>query len=419
MKQLSIWLVLELILVTIVMWWAFDPVVVNTYVGHMPMGYDHSRMVELTMGNSLKVDEEDKWTVHEFDKEYDAITAQLEALPEVECMFEDRGHYAPLFNVNLAGSTYYLDSGDSLVCWNRDFYPGSRVFQAFGIQSLTPSVPQEHLTDSAAYNADIIITRTAAMKMFGTTDVRGRRVMSHRGGRMENGEFVLDDTYYNIRAVVEDFRHTPLGFYPCVVYRCQGLMRDDSSFILRLRQGVSATAFVEKYRRWFEQDLRAGSVYVRSVMTGDESMSNTLERFGIVTQNRRNLLIALFFGVNVAFGVVGTLLMHTRRRSEEAGVMRAFGATRLRVFGMFISEAFVMTTVSVAVGCIIYLQIALSKGFYSNDHEAELWFNDFWTHFAVLSTIIYLIILLLVMAGTAIPAWNICRQDITKTLKDE
>ena len=80
MKQLSIWLVLELILVTIVMCWAFDPVVVNTYVGHMPMGYDPSRMVELTMGNSLKVDEEDKWTVHEFDKEYDAITAQLEEI---------------------------------------------------------------------------------------------------------------------------------------------------------------------------------------------------------------------------------------------------------------------------------------------------------------------------------------------------
>ncbi|MBQ4276474.1 MAG: hypothetical protein II750_00030, partial [Bacteroidaceae bacterium] len=188
MKQLSIWLVLELILVTIVMCWAFDPVVVNTYVGHLPMGYDPSRMVELTMGNSLKVDEEDKWTVHEFNKEYDVITAQLEALPEVECVFEDRNHYAPLFHSSsLAGSTYYLDSGDSLVCWNRDFYPGSRVFQVFGIQSLTPSVPQEHLTDSAAYNADIIITRTAAMKMFGTTDVCGRRVMAHRGGRMENG----------------------------------------------------------------------------------------------------------------------------------------------------------------------------------------------------------------------------------------
>ena len=46
-RKSSIWLALELILVTIACWWAFDPLLVTSYVTHMPLGYDTDRLVQL------------------------------------------------------------------------------------------------------------------------------------------------------------------------------------------------------------------------------------------------------------------------------------------------------------------------------------------------------------------------------------
>ena len=115
--------------------------------------------------------------------------------------------------------------------------------------------------------------------------------------------------------------------------------------------------------------------------------------------------------------------MYTRQRREEAGVRRAFGATRWGIFWGFIREAWLLTTVSVLLGCIIYFQFAVSRGIYDNfaspDSAIRLWFDDFGTHFLVVSIIVYLIILCAVLIATAIPAWRICRSEITEALKDE
>ena len=119
----------------------------------------------------------------------------------------------------------------------------------------------------------------------------------------------------------------------------------------------------------------------------------------------------------------GTLLMYTRQRREEAGVRRAFGATKWSVFWGFIREAWLLTTLSVVAGCAIYFQYAIAHGLYSDfgsfNPAVRYWFDDFGTHFLVVSAIVYLIILCAVLIATAIPAWRICRSEITEALKDE
>jgi hypothetical protein len=93
------------------------------------------------------------------------------------------------------------------------------------------------------------------------------------------------------------------------------------------------------------------------------------------------------------------------------------------VFWGFIREAWLLTTVSVLLGCIIYFQFAASRGlcddFSALNPAVHYWFDDFGTHFLVVSVIVYLIILCAVLIATAIPAWRICRSEITVALKDE
>ena len=136
----------------------------------------------------------------------------------------------------------------------------------------------------------------------------------------------------------------------------------------------------------------------------------------------RNILIAAFFAINLSFGVFGTLLMYMRQRKEEAGVKRAYGATKWSVFWGFIREAWILTTVSVLIGCTIYFQYQISNDAYETGIYVNLavhhWFESIETHFPIVSLCVYLYILIVVLLGTAIPAWRISRSRITEALRD-
>ena len=81
------------------------------------------------------------------------------------------------------------------------------------------------------------------------------------------------------------------------------------------------------------------------------------------------------------------------------------------------------TIESIGVGCIIYFQFATAHGLYdgftSRNPAVHLWFDDFGAHFLVVSAFVYIIIMCTVLVGTAIPAWRICRSEITKSLREE
>ena len=56
-RKTSIWLAFSLILVTIALWWTFDPLIVNTYVMRLPVGYDLDRIVKLEVASSVAIRE--------------------------------------------------------------------------------------------------------------------------------------------------------------------------------------------------------------------------------------------------------------------------------------------------------------------------------------------------------------------------
>ena len=119
---------------------------------------------------------------------------------------------------------------------------------------------------------------------------------------------------------------------------------------------------------------------------------------------RRNLLVAVFFLVNLCLGVVGTFWLQTRTRREEVGVMLSFGATPGRIVRLLLGEGAVLTTLGTLVGCFIYLQYAISEGLsrgvsYYEGLPPEYWTDFFWAHFLIVSLFVYAILLVVVSTG--------------------
>ena len=414
-RRTSLWLALELILVTIICWWTFDPVLKRIYLYNLPFGYDIDRVVRMEVASTLNKSErlERKEGI---STEEEMLLRKVQDLDDVEVAFRSV-YSAPGFYEDYNTFCRVQDS-----IWMRFpttyFQRESPIFKTYGIQSLTLGVPTDELTNDCEEDKTVIISRSLAMAYFGTTDVAGQNIKIYNFGRDDM------DTIYHIRAVVEDVRHYWLDRNQTSNYICsiKGQSMTNMPIVVRLREGVSPEQFREKCEHEWQQSLTTDHCYIRKIESVREDNDFRTGRFDGRLMHR-NVLIAAFFAINLALGVFGTLIMYTRQRKEEAGVRRAFGATKWSVFWGFIREAWVLTTVSVLIGCAIYFQYHISGDFYSREGYLNpifhYWFDSIETNFPIVSLCVYLFILCTVLIGTAIPAWRICRSEITDSLREE
>ena len=420
-RKTSIWLALELVLVTFACWWAFDPIIVTSYVNNLPLGYDTDRLVRFEVASKLSHNGRYE-QLRAVENEEESLLQKIQQMDGVEMAYPAVN--SPI-GCGIYNMSYYLFNGDdSIQAEHYGFTKDDKMFEVYGIESLTPEVPTSELTHDCDWERTIILTRSLAMTLFGTIDVAGRTVKAKfYGYDEEKGDFGWLTTNMPIRAVVEDVRSSRYQRDYTILFVCQSGPSFNVPIIARLRDGVDAQRFIEEHQHEMLHDLVTDRCYVRQMRTLSEISNKETEKYAVSRQARRNLFIAAFFAINLAFGVFGTLLMYTRQRREEAGVRRAFGATRWSVFWNFISEAWLLTTISVVAGCAIYFQFATTHGLFSHflgtNGASHYWFDDFGTHFLVVSVIVYLVLLCAVLIATAIPAWRICRSEITVALKDE
>ena len=197
-----------------------------------------------------------------------------------------------------------------------------------------------------------------------------------------------------------------------------------SQLLIRLKPDVNVRRYVEEQNFRLKQFATEGLAIVS--FTPYEDLATSKNQFASpMLSYDFNLAVstALFFLINLCLGVIGTFWMQTKRRTEESGIMRAFGATRGRIMGMFLAEGFILTTVSMFITCVLYLN-------YVKTGLGELripycfqpdptWVANKPLHFLIISGIVYVIILVVVSIGIAIPAWNICRTKVVEALRDE
>ena len=181
--------------------------------------------------------------------------------------------------------------------------------------------------------------------------------------------------------------------------------------------------FLHDFKPWMLQTLRAGNLYARDLKTYRQAIDEA-EFSGSSSLYRRNLLVAVFFLINLCLGVAGTFWLQTRTRREEIGVMLSFGGTPGHIVRLLLGEGVVLTTVAVLVGCFVYLQFALSEGLslgmnWEENLRPEYWTDFFGQHFLIVSLIVYAILLVVVSVGVYLPARHISRIQPTEALRDE
>ena len=414
------WLLAELILVAILSWYIFDPVMVVTYERHLPLGYDADRLCMVSVG-----------MLSQEAPGYETQAADSASLMQTYLNLVDRARQHP--DVEQAtpvlsfvypgamgnGTSSFIAEGDSVAhtALFIEFLPHTHFFETYGFQSGKGSMSAAQLSDLD--NGDYyIMTEDLLEGMFRTHIYRNQRCWKVNG---------TDTCYTAVKGTVKsckylsDKRPVPIVFMPLQNPDIRSSL-DNMRIVVRLKEGVRMERFLHDFRPWMLRQLRIGNLYARELQSYDEI--NAAREFSDSTVlYRRSLSIALFFLVNLCLGVIGTFWMQTRTRREEVGVMLSYGATPHRIRLLLLGEGTALTTLATFIGCFIYLQYAFSEGLNTGSSLMEAvtpsWVDNFGLHFFFVSLMVYVILLLVVWIGIYIPAHRISSISPTEALRDE
>lgn len=423
----SVWLFLELIVITVVAWVVIDPAVVNLYYMNQPVGYDSDRLVLTEIKRIYNSDGTGSANAMEQMNEYlPRLVEKLKATDDIENVYGYENPYSALSH-RYGGLRLICRENDTIGVSSVTFVDGQHFFETYGLKPLPGSPSAEELSELQQKSRQVVLSESAAKAIFATTEgVVGRNITEP--GQGENTPEPM-----TVAGVVEDVQHVRFGSTHSTLYSPRQPDYYTKYLILRLKKGVRPARYVAEHASDVMNLAKTPFMRISKIMPYEESLLADDLQEGLPQETNMNLALALFFLANLSLAVIGTVWLQAKRRTEECGVRRAFGATRLRLLLSFLAEGALMATVAVVIGCVIYLNYAYSgyetqgglesfKMYTSQLNMPPLsdltWVDHFWPHFLIVSAVVYIIILCTVLIGTAIPALKIINTRITNSLRE-
>ena len=427
-RREEIWLFLELVVITVVAWVVIDPAVVNLYYMNQPVGYDSDRLVYAEVKWIYNSDGTGSYNAIERINEYlPRLMEKLKATDEVENVYGYENPYSAISS-SYSSQRLICREHDTIGVSNVKFIEGLHFFETYGLKPIPGSPSAEELSKMNNKSRQVVLSESAAKAIFGTVeDIVGRSISEP--GQGENTPEPM-----TVAGVVEDVQHVRFGSTHSTLYSPSLPVYCPCFLILRLRKGVKPEKYVEEHARDVMNMAKMPFMRISKIMPYGEFLHKGDLQDGLPQETNTNLALALFFLINLSLAVIGTVWLQAKRRTEECGVRRAYGATKPRLLLSFLAEGALMATVAIIIGCIIYLNYAhsgyeIQGGIESfNMYTSELnmpplsdltWVDHFWPHFLIVSGVVYIIILCTVLIGTTIPALKIINTRITNALRDE
>lgn len=411
-RRHNLWIMLELIVISIVTWAVIDPLFVLKYNQSIPNGYEPDDLYRLELTRN-KTD-----TISVPAEDYVRIMRGLRNHRDIEsatCVLSGAYPSSPGNNMN----EVFKDSVRVRTTYI-PFFTNSSFFQTWRFRSAKDGT-WESLENLEMPKGSVIMSEDAVELLSGGKDLTGQSVYS-----------VYDSTEIRVQGVMEPIKMRN-SMQPYLVrlvsYGSEDQMPRwafDSGMriFFRTKADVPEGRFIEEFMQWVDDNLSSGSLVFSKLTPFHEVQRESDLQEGVTSKIRMRYALAYFFIINLLLAVSGTFWLHTRTRHEEIGIRLSYGASPGRICRMLIMEGFVLTTIAVVIGCFLYFQWAYYEGFYTLDDgvpgNGGLYLtNHFLAHFCIVSLLVYAVMLVVTWLGVYIPARSISRISPVEALRDE
>ena len=396
------WLAIELLVVSVVMWYITDNLYCTTATYLEPRGFDISHCYLIKMGK-LNKKSPDYVFYQEGDEEKDVLELlnRIQHRPDVEAASLSYISY-PYNGSNIRNSLQM--QGDSIIFNNSlilrlvtpDFV---RVFRYKGVNGETPEQLAKILEEDkllASENLYDIVDRKlkdyVGQPFFLNGDTTETQILGAALQTVRYDDFQQARFSYSMMAKLWQFN---ADMELCVRIHPE----HDKDFITRIKADS-------------ESQYRIGNIFISDIRSFKDIRRNYQQA---QTNGVRNLVTGMaFLLVNIFLGLLGTFWFRTQQRKSEIALHKAHGATNQMVFTRLLSEGWLLLLIITPLALIIDFNLAYA--------ELNAWRNG--TTFEVdrllfCALISFLLIGLMITVGVGIPARKAIKVDPAEALHDE
>ena len=399
------WLAIELLVVSVVMWFITDMLYVRIATYLEPRGFDisHCYLIEMSMLNEKSPDYVE---YGKGDEQRDVLELlnRIQHRPDVEAASLSINSY-PYNGSN--GTTSMQLQGDSVIISNwliRRFVTPDfvRVFRYEGANGETPEQLAQMLEEGKflasenVYNHKKLGNRNLKDYIGKPFHLHGDTTQTYTLGTalktVRYDDFQQARNSYSMMQKIYWYRSY---FELCVRVRPE----HDKDFIARLKADS-------------ESQYRIGNVFISNI----RSFKDLRQNFQQYQYNemRNNFTGMAFLLVNIFLGLLGTFWFRTQQRQSEIALHKAHGATNQMVFTRLLSEGWLLL--------LIVTPIALAIDFNLAHAELNSWRNGTtleWDRLLFCGGISFALIALMIAIGIGIPARKAMKIDPAEALHNE
>ena len=399
------WIAIELLVVSVVMWFITDMLYVRIATYLEPRGFDisHCYLIEMGMLNEKSPDYV-KYSKGDEQKDVLELLNRIQHRPDVEAASLSINSY-PYNGSN--GTTSMQLQGDSVIVSNwliRRFVTPDfvRVFRYEGANGETPEQLAQMLEEGKflasenVYNHKKLGKRNLKDYIGKPFHLHGDTTQTYTLGTalktVRYDDFQQARNSYSMMQKIYWYRSY---FELCVRVRPE----HDQDFIARLKADS-------------ESQYRIGNVFISNI----RSFKDIRQSFQQYQYNemRNNFTGMAFLLINIFLGLLGTFWFRTQQRKSEIALHKAHGATNRMVFTRLLSEGWLLLLVITPLALAIDFNLAYA--------ELNSWRNGTtleWDRLLICGGISFALIALMIAIGIGIPARKAMKIDPAEALHDE
>lgn len=403
----NLWLALELLLVSVVMWYIIDLLYCRMATYLEPRGFDTEHCYLINMG--VLTDKSPDYTpysdTHKQSDEVRELVERLRRRPEVEVV-----------SLSLSAYPYNGSNGSAEVDYDTLHAPRwtirriatpdfVRVFRYQGTRGETSEQLAEIL-ERGDFLASDNLYRKYGVPM---TSLVGKKEFYLFGDTTQT--YRLGAALQNVRW--DDYSQASTSY--SMVYNMNLLPDDwinaDNELCIRVRADRDQN-FMENLKADSEKQFRIGNLYISDIKSFKDIRRSFQQ--GDTSQMRILVVGMGFLLLNIFLGLLGTFWFRTQQRRGEIALHKAMGATDGAVFGRLMSEGIFLLLIVTVPAVIIDIVMA--------HFELNSWRNGTtleWSRLAFCVAATFVLIAAMIGVGIGLPARRAMKVQPAEALHDE
>lgn len=402
----NMWLVIELLVISVVLWYAIDFLFVTWSVYKEPRGFDidHCYQISTAELSPQHPDYIPDRSNEDIYNDYEELMRRIQMRPEVESAALSMN--STPYNGSNSGVQYLVDS-----IWSQGYVIARRVTPDFpkvfrwkGARGETSEQLSEILKRGDLLVSDNLL-QYSMEKPIPMTEYVGKKIIINNdtANPVRVGASIVPVRYNDFsqdqtnRTIVTDI---PKSWFNI-----------GKELSVRVKENMDKD-FIENLLADADVRLRVGNIFITNV-TSFADIRDTHQHW-MYLKTRNMLFIMGFLLVNIFLGLLGTFWFRTRQRVGDIAIRKVNGATSADIFRLLTGEGLLLLSVATPLALVVDLNLAHAE--LCQVHEGE--YLE-WSRLLICAGISYLCIAVMIVLGISIPAWRAMRIDPAVALRDE